>query len=583
MEEDQDYDYLARRPVHSSDEEGQSYSGFDNSIHGSDDGDELLSHLHSSDEERQNGRNYYFSDSARSDEGDERYRPGSVRSSPKRRKIPEVDRISDLPDSVIHHILSFLPAEDAVKTGVLSKRWMYLWTHAPKLTFRHDLYCSPSTLQGFLRFVDKTLFFYSSGKIEKFELDFDYIEAENDHRLANTTESCLDSLIHKWLRLVTRYDAEELSLNFFQRDRDQYWTLYRLYNRCSIPQFAFNSSSLTKLSTRLCDYAPKGQVCWTSLRVLTIEYGELSNDAIQRILSGSPMLEHMKLHCCWGITSINIGSSSVLEYLEVSNCWPISRIVISPHCRMEKLVLKEQIPEIGESNSVMEILCPTLKSLEISGNWNCTEFRLFNVSSLIDVCLTFQVEVSDLDYVDLLKHLLEKIKHVKIITLGTCCVQVLSILEFRGLPCPFFNSSCECLTLNTDLNKWYPFPAGRLFHCFPTLQKLVIDITDGYDIEEWPNFFLPPNYQEIVDETFHGLFEHLKTIEIGLRPFGDEPDDLALVGFLLENARVLEEMIIDFGCKVSMYRSSEKAILFEVTQKLLRFPRCSPHAAVLIR
>ncbi|XP_050881590.1 FBD-associated F-box protein At4g10400-like [Lathyrus oleraceus] len=61
------------------------------------------------------------------------------------------DRISPLPDSILHHILSFLPTKDAAVTTFLSKRWKPLWLsqlllhfddknfpHA--LAFRHFLY-----------------------------------------------------------------------------------------------------------------------------------------------------------------------------------------------------------------------------------------------------------------------------------------------------------------------------------------------------------------------------------------------------------------------------------------------------------
>ncbi|GKV41277.1 hypothetical protein SLEP1_g48830 [Rubroshorea leprosula] len=560
MGEDRDSDYVGLPPVLSPDKEDKSFNIFVDLLPRRSG---VLSPFYSSDVQRENETNHY---SARSDYSDEGHWPEGVWSSPKRRKIPGVDRISELPDSVIHHILSFLPAEDAVKTGVLSKRWMYLWTCAPKLTFRYNP-CRPElSVRRFLRFVDKTLFFYSSNKMEKFELDLDCVFAEKER-------NHLDSLIQKWLRFVTRCLVEELSLKFCG-------SVYHY----PIPQFVFNSSSLTKLSTTECYYAPNGQVCWTSLRVLTIEHAELFNDALQKILAGSPMLKYLKLYACSVITSINISSSSVLEYLEVHRCGHITRIDASSNSRLEKLVLKEmRNDEYEEHNDVIEILCPNLKSVEISGYWFQKICRLLNVSSLIDACLTFELEVSQFDYIDIPKELLEKIKHVKKITLGSYCVQVLSLLEFRGLPSPLSGSSCECLTLNTELNKWYPFGLAHLLYCFPTLQKLVIDMTIISVVEESPDVVFPENYLERVDRTLICLLEHLKTIEItSFIPYQLEPDDLGFVSFLLGNARVLKEMVIHFGCKGSEFDLGEEAKLFDLTQKLLSLPRCSPHAVVLI-
>lgn len=43
------------------------------------------------------------------------------------------DRVSDLPDPILCHILSFLPTEFAARTSILSKRWKPIWLSVPTI------------------------------------------------------------------------------------------------------------------------------------------------------------------------------------------------------------------------------------------------------------------------------------------------------------------------------------------------------------------------------------------------------------------------------------------------------------------
>uniref|UniRef100_A0A0D3GX96 F-box domain-containing protein n=1 Tax=Oryza barthii TaxID=65489 RepID=A0A0D3GX96_9ORYZ len=54
----------------------------------------------------------------------------------KPRGAAPVDRLSALPDALLHHVMSFLKAWEVVRTCVLSRRWRHTWASAPCVDIR---------------------------------------------------------------------------------------------------------------------------------------------------------------------------------------------------------------------------------------------------------------------------------------------------------------------------------------------------------------------------------------------------------------------------------------------------------------
>ncbi|GKB17146.1 F-box domain containing protein [Tanacetum coccineum] len=66
----------------------------------------------------------------------------------------QCDRLSNLPDDLIHKILSLVGTKLAVQTSALSPRWRYLWTTLPCLNFSRENF---KTLPKFFNFVTHVL------------------------------------------------------------------------------------------------------------------------------------------------------------------------------------------------------------------------------------------------------------------------------------------------------------------------------------------------------------------------------------------------------------------------------------------
>ncbi|KAI3931690.1 hypothetical protein MKW92_037838 [Papaver armeniacum] len=120
-----------------------------------------------------------------------------------KRDNDEVDKISNLPDSLIHHIYSFLPTKCVLSTCILSKRWKYISNSVPSLDFREwqthlEEDCALHA-QNIMNFLDTVLFVHEKPKIQKF--------------LLNVGESFDETRVNRWIRTVITRKVEELVLS----------------------------------------------------------------------------------------------------------------------------------------------------------------------------------------------------------------------------------------------------------------------------------------------------------------------------------------------------------------------------------
>ncbi|PWA36093.1 F-box domain, Leucine-rich repeat domain, L domain-like protein [Artemisia annua] len=192
-----------------------------------------------------------------------------------------VDRISELPDPILHSILSRLEStEEVVRNSVLSTRWKYLWTSIPSL----DLDC----LHG-----KKILWELNKNEFKEFVF---WVLANRTQDLDSFSLRCLNHYdmrtIGRWIHLVVMRKVKKLKLLLCRRDNDEAIVLPRCLVDC-------DSLEELVLVLFLDSLNMKSFTGSRTLKVLKLHNVELlDNDLVQQFLANCPLLEDLSFIDC---------------------------------------------------------------------------------------------------------------------------------------------------------------------------------------------------------------------------------------------------------------------------------------------
>ncbi|XP_057459052.1 F-box/FBD/LRR-repeat protein At5g56420-like isoform X1 [Lotus japonicus] len=182
----------------------------------------------------------------------------------------DVDRINSLPDSVLCHILSFLPTRTSVTTSLVCRRWRHLWEDVQVLNLCDGLV----PFNSFAIFVNSVFTLRKCLNIRKFCLTCAY--------------SCVDFLssnsVSTWVRASIGPHLEELCLTLYSYDGHEF----------VVPRTLFTCNNLVSLS--LCkgiNIPNLSLVHLPSLKVLKLDIDSV--DSIETLLHGCPVLETIDL------------------------------------------------------------------------------------------------------------------------------------------------------------------------------------------------------------------------------------------------------------------------------------------------
>ncbi|KAF8029792.1 hypothetical protein BT93_E2274 [Corymbia citriodora subsp. variegata] len=238
----------------------------------------------------------------------------------------EVDRISHLPGDIIHHIFSFLPFKDVVKTSVLSKQWRFAWTSTPFI----DL-ALPS--KGVVPWISRALSLCTATKIGKFHLD------------ATVSELYIPAELDLWFCFAVVRKVEDVSLVF-----ERHWSHY-------VPRILCSCASLVSLQVSRCRFSRESTFHWPSLKKLCLGDDCLCDNGIMNVLSGCPVLESLTL------------------------CSIFINLQIESRCLRELVIEAAYI-------TMLDISALNLVSLRLSGGFVVKSFRLNGIKNkdFLELC-----------------------------------------------------------------------------------------------------------------------------------------------------------------------------------------------------
>ncbi|XP_048495432.1 F-box/FBD/LRR-repeat protein At5g56420 isoform X2 [Beta vulgaris subsp. vulgaris] len=282
-----------------------------------------------------------------------------------------VDRISELPDFILHQILSYLSTKEAAQTGLISKRWQYVCKTFPILDchewfFGRELdILNPKELGmpkderrkifnqrvKFMSYVDEKLqrFHEENLCVKKFLLHITLV--------SNNLASRVDS----WMELVTDLRVQELDI-YLTVGRERFYVL---------PMKVLAMESLTILNLRGCLLSSsfnRDTFKFSSLIELHLRDVFIDEATIQDLIYSIHSLEVLTLKNCLGF-----------EKLEIYDHDTLRKLVYHPHKGVKAKKLSVKVLNLEEldfcsvdkdktaSEIIIDSACRNLKRLSLSG------------------------------------------------------------------------------------------------------------------------------------------------------------------------------------------------------------------------
>lgn len=347
-----------------------------------------------------------------------------TRSSKKRKQLRQnppapadldgEDRISDLPDDILHHVFSFLPIKSAAQTSLLSKRWKNLWHSFPDLDFttagappQESAASSSSARKRGSDYADQIV---------------SLLEKHSDVRVLRFRSFLTFTRLSGLIRLAVKHNVRELDIEV---STGGYF---------NFPRSVIGSSTLRALRLKSCH--PGFRL--PPLEIMKDGFRSLSVLSLSRLIlhdqdhplltdlftdSSFPLLKKLHLEACFELRRLRV-ESPALEDLSLESCFQMQDLEIRVQ-KLKKLRVSSCFDAYSRSSRV-EIEAPDLQIMLWSYNAVTEECILHNLTHLNEAFVGFLLLQEDLSAAKTISvwNFLAGVSYCHSLTLESQCIEV---------------------------------------------------------------------------------------------------------------------------------------------------------------
>ncbi|KAF7089205.1 hypothetical protein CFC21_092221 [Triticum aestivum] len=226
----------------------------------------------------------------------------------------EEDRLSGLPDDVLHSIVGRVPLKQAVRTSALSTRWPCLWLHAlaasAVLDFTDREFARGQSLGRIVATVNRCLEAHGAAPLDVF-------------RVALSPFDAFGRDVVRWAAAALGRGAREVGVDLTQHADGR--------GALELPADLFQAeSSLAVLSLGRCSLrdVPPGTAGLAGLTSLSLNQVDVTDDAVRDVVSGCRLLEFLSLESCHLLVSVRVAGER-LRGLEIVRCLAMRHLQVA--------------------------------------------------------------------------------------------------------------------------------------------------------------------------------------------------------------------------------------------------------------